>query len=195
LVALLSRESGQDDGSDDGKRGQQKEHALRGQRDQSAADFTTDEVAERASSVPEAGDDTDEAGRRAAKEECEAEWCDEQFGEDEERQRCCKPRHADAMVHRVVGRRTAKQRAAATSPSATSRLVPMLLLSLGRSASCIGASSRTRIAGKARNHAIGTSNPRTTRSILSLLQSRSAPSACAVQSVNRNIASVSPAMI
>jgi len=33
------------------------------------------------------------------------------------------------------------------------------------------------------------------RSTLSLTQSRSAPSACVVQSVNRNMASVSPAMI
>jgi hypothetical protein len=75
-----------------------------GQRDQSAADFTADEVAERASSVPEAGDDTDEAGRRAAKEECEAERCDEQLGEDEERQGCCEPRHADATGPQGCGK-------------------------------------------------------------------------------------------
>ncbi len=93
----LSRERSQDDGPDRRKRGQQKEHALRGATCPECADFTADEVAERARSVPDSGDDSDEAGRRAAKEEREAERGDEQFCQDEERQGGCEPRHADAM--------------------------------------------------------------------------------------------------
>jgi hypothetical protein len=59
----------------------------------------------------------------------------------------------------------------------------------------MGVSSRTSTAGKARNHAIGITNPTRTGSILSLAHSKIAPSTCAVQSENRNIAKVSPAMI
>ena len=50
----------------------------------------------RATTVTECGAGSAEEGRRAAREEREAEWCDEQLGEDEERQRSSKPRHADA---------------------------------------------------------------------------------------------------
>ena len=44
-------------------------------------------------------------------------------------------------------------------------------------------------------YAIGITNPPRTGSTLSLAQSKIAPSTCAVQSENRNITRVSPAMI
>ena len=92
----LPRERGQDDGPDRGKRGQQDEHSLRRPAGPECADFATDEIAERASSVPESGDDTDETVRRAADQEREAERGDEQLCKNEERQGCCEPRHTDA---------------------------------------------------------------------------------------------------